>query len=142
MGAACHGGSLPGKSRGAMRFNSARSFLPALSCLVLSGCSTPYQWGATEDRDWAPRIGSVSYTQVAQELGQPNEKLPLPSGDLKVRWYARPITTSTAQGTMEDHSVQHTEDRAYWRDMRFNKDGILTRAWLSDQRELADSEAP
>jgi hypothetical protein len=125
-----------------MRFHSARYCLAALSGLLLVGCATAYQWGATDDREWAPRIGSVSYTQVAQELGQPVEKLPLPSGDQKVRWYARPLTTSSAQGTMEDYSVQHTEVRAYWRDMRFNKDGILTRAWLSDQRDLANSEAP
>ena len=125
-----------------MRFHPTCRRLAALTALVLAGCATPYEWGATEDREWAPRIGSVNYTQVARELGQPIDKLPLPSGDMKVRWYARPITTSTAQGTMEDHSVQHTEDRAYWRDMRFNKDGVLTRAWMSDQRDLANSEAP
>jgi len=125
-----------------MRFHSARNYLAALSGLLLGGCATAYQWGAMDDRDWAPRVGSVSYTQVVQELGQPFDKLPLPSGDMKVRWYARPITTSTAQGTMEDHSVQNTEDRAYWRDMRFNKEGVLTRAWLSDQRDLASSEGP
>jgi hypothetical protein len=125
-----------------MRFHSARHCLIALSGLFLAGCATAYQWGATDDREWAPRIGSVNYTQVVQELGQPMDKLPLPSGDMKVRWYARPLITSNAQGTMEDHSVQHTEDRAYWRDMRFNKDGVLTRAWLSDQRDLQSSEAP
>ena len=125
-----------------MRFQSALRCLTALPVIVLMGCATAYQWGATEDRDWTPRVGSVSYTQVVQELGQPIEKLPLPSGDMKVRWFARPITTSTTQGTMEDHSVQKTEDRAYWRDMKFNQAGILTRAWLSDQRDLASSEAP
>jgi hypothetical protein len=125
-----------------MRFHIIRRSLTALSGLLLIGCATAYQWGAFEDREWAPRIGAVNYTQVAQELGQPVEKLPLPSGDMKVRWFARPITTSNAQGTMVDYSVQHTEVRAYWRDMRFNKEGILTRAWLSDQRDLASSEAP
>jgi hypothetical protein len=125
-----------------MRFQYIRYCLAAVSGLLLIGCTTAYQWGATEDREWGARIGTVNYTQVAQELGQPIEKLPLPSGDLKVRWYARPITTSNTQGTMEDYSVEHTEVRAYWRDMRFNKDGVLTRAWLSDQRELANSEAP
>ena len=125
-----------------MRFHFVRLSLAGLATSLLIGCATPYQWGAMEDRDWAPRIGSVSYTQVAQELGQPVEKLSLPSGDMKVRWFARPITTSSVQGTMEDHSVQHTDVRAYWRDMRFNKDGVLTRAWLSDQRELASSEGP
>jgi hypothetical protein len=125
-----------------MRFHFVRLSLAGFATSLLIGCATPYQWGAMEDRDWAPRIGSVSYTQVAQELGQPVEKLSLPSGDTKVRWYARPITTSSVQGTMEDHSVQHTDVRAYWRDMRFNNDGVLTRAWLSDQRELASSEGP
>src|SRR5688572_24602493 len=125
-----------------MRFHSARHCLAALSGVLLVGCATAYRWGAMDDRDWAPRIGSVNYTQVVQELGQPVEKLPLPSGDMKVRWFARPITTSSVQGTMEDHSVQNTDVRAYWRDMRFNKDGVLTRAWLSDQRELASSEGP
>lgn len=125
-----------------MRFHSIRHCLTALSGLLLAGCATAYQWGAVEDREWAPRIGAVNYTQVVQDLGQPVEKLPLPSGDMKVRWYARPITTSSSQGTMEDYSVQRTEVRAYWRDMRFNKAGVLTRAWLSDQRDLASSEAP
>jgi hypothetical protein len=125
-----------------MRFHIIRRSLTALSGLLLLGCATAYQWGAIEDREWAPRIGAVNYTQVVQELGQPAEKLPLPSGDMKARWFARPITTSNTQGTMEDHSVQHTETRAYWRDMRFNKDGVMTRAWLSDQRDLASSEAP
>lgn len=125
-----------------MRFHFAASCLAGLSALLVGGCATAYQWGAMEDRDWVPRIGSATYTQAVQELGQPTDKLPLPSGDMKVRWFARPITTSVTQGTMEDHSVQNTEDRAYWRDMRFNKEGILTRAWLSDQRDLANSEAP
>lgn len=125
-----------------MRFHIARRSLPVLSALLLFGCATAYKWGSVEDRDWAPRIGSVSYNQVVQELGQPTDKLPLPSGDMKVRWYARPLVTSNIQGSMEDHSVQHAEERDYWRDMRFNKDGILTRAWLSDQRDLAASEGP
>ena len=125
-----------------MHLPFVRLSLAALSGLLLFGCATAYEWGAMDDREWTPRIGSVSYTQVVQELGQPADKLPLPSGDMKVRWYGRPITTSNAQGTMEDYSVQHTEVRAYWRDMRFNQKGVLTRAWLSDQRDLASSEAP
>ena len=65
-----------------------------------------------------------------------------PSGDMKARWYGRPINMSEARGTMEDYSQEHTEVRPYWRDMRFDKRGVLMRAWNSDQRDLADSEAP
>jgi hypothetical protein len=47
-----------------------------------------------------------------------------------------------SQGTMQDYSVQRTQDRAYWRDMKFDKNGVLVRAWMSDQRRLQDSESP
>lgn len=109
---------------------------------MLAGCASAYRWGATDDPEFTARVGSVSFAQVVQELGQPVEKMPLPSGDMKVRWYARPMTMSMSQGTMVDQSVQQTEERAYWRDMRFDRNGRLTRAWMSDQRSLTDSEAP
>src|SRR6476659_9294493 len=63
--------------------------------LTIAGCATVYEWGAMEDPDWAPRIGSATFTQVTRELGQPVEKLQLPSGDMKARWVAgssRPLT--------------------------------------------------
>jgi hypothetical protein len=119
-----------------------RSALAGLSALVVAGCATAYEWGAMEDPDWAPRIGTATFAEVSRELGRPVEKLPLPSGDMKVRWYGRAITVSETQGTMQDYSVQRTQDRAYWRDMRFDKNGRLTRAWMSDQRRLEDSESP
>lgn len=117
-------------------------FAVASLALALAGCATAYRWGATDDPDWTTRVGSATFAQVVQSLGQPFQKINLPSGDMKARWYARPISMSQAQGTMEDQSVQHAEERAYWRDMRFDAKGTLTRAWQSDQRELADSEAP
>ena len=95
-----------------------------------------------DDPEWAPRIGQATLADVTRSLGQPLEKIPQPSGDLKARWYARPISMSEARGTMEDYSQQHTEERAYWRDMRFDKTGRLTRAWQSDQRSLQESEGP
>lgn len=122
--------------------NQPLRFLPAALALVLAGCATAYRWGATDDPEWTPRVGSATFAQAQRELGQPFRKINLPSGDMKVRWYARPITLSESRGTMEDNSVQNTEERAYWRDMRFDSKGVLTRAWQSDQRELADSEAP
>jgi hypothetical protein len=110
----------------------------------LGGCATQTTslWGAKDDPLWSPRIGQASYEEVAQSLGQPVDRLELPSGDFKVRWFDRPLTVSASRGTMQDESVQVTEDRAYWRDMRFDSTGRLTRAWLSDQRNLLDSEAP
>lgn len=113
-----------------------------LVSLLIGGCATEHEWGAVEDKDWAPQVGHVTFTQVTQSLGQPVEKLPLPSGDLKARWFGKPLLLSERHGTMEDQSVEHTENRAYWRDMRFNKEGVLTRAWFSDQRELVNSESP
>lgn len=124
-----------------MRTTSIR-FAVASLALAIAGCATSYRWGATDDPEWTARVGSATFTQVTRDLGQPFKKLQLPSGDMKARWYARPINMSQAQGTMEDQSVQHAEERAYWRDMRFDSKGTLTRAWMSDQRELADSEAP
>ena len=125
-----------------MRKLIVRSALAGFSALVVAGCAAAYSWGAMEDPDWAPRIGTATFAEVSRELGRPVEKLPLPSGDMKVRWYGRAITVSETQGTMQDYSVQRTQDRAYWRDMRFDKNGRLTRAWMSDQRRLEDSESP
>lgn len=124
-----------------MRTNPLRFVFPGLA-ILLAGCATAYRWGATDDPEWTSRVGSATLAQATAELGQPFRKLPLPSGDMKVRWYARPIAMSESRGTMEDYSVQNSEERAYWRDMRFDKNGVLTRAWMSDQRELAESEAP
>jgi len=124
-----------------MRTHSLRFTLAGFA-VVLAGCATAYRWGATDDPEWTARVGSATYAQVVQSLGQPFKKINLPSGDMKARWYARPINMSETRGTMEDQSVQHAEERAYWRDMRFDGKGTLTRAWQSDQRELADSEAP
>ena len=128
--------------RAPMRMNTVRLVLAGLVAFIVAGCATAYEWGAMEDPDWAPRIGSVTYAEVTRQLGQPVEKLPLPSGDMKVRWYGKPLTISETQGTMQDYSVQRTQERAYWRDMKFDKDGRLTRAWMSDQRRLEDSESP
>lgn len=125
-----------------MPLTPLRLILCGLTAAVLAGCATDYRWGATDDPEWSSRIGSATYAEVTSKLGQPFQKLVLPSGDMKARWYARPMTMSHVQGTMEDQSVQHTEERAYWRDMRFNAERKLTRAWTSDQRDLADSEAP
>ena len=110
--------------------------------LLFAGCATAYRWGAMDDPEWSARIGQATFADVTRSLGQPLEKLPLPSGDMKARWYARPISMSEARGTMEDYSQQHTEERAYWRDMRFDRTGKLTRAWQSDQRSLQESEGP
>lgn len=124
-----------------MPTKSLRFALTSLA-VVLAGCATAYRWGATDDPEWAPRVGSATLAQATRELGQPFQKLPLPSGDLKVRWYARPLSMSETRGSMEDNSIQRTEERPYWRDMRFDRNGTLTRAWMSDQRELSASEAP
>jgi hypothetical protein len=125
-----------------MRFSLPSRAAAGFAALFLAGCATAYEWGAVEDREWSSRVGHVNLSQVTQALGQPVEKLSLPSGDMKVRWYARPLLLNEGHGTMEDQSLQRTEVRAYWRDMRFNRAGVLTRAWLSDQRSLANSEAP
>jgi hypothetical protein len=112
-------------------------FASASLAIVLAGCASAYRWGATDDPEWTPKVGSATFAQATRELGQPFKKISLPSGDMKVRWYARPMSMSETRGSMEDNSQQRTEERAYWRDMRFDKSGTLTRAWMSDQRELA-----
>jgi hypothetical protein len=122
--------------------NTFRLVLAGLAAFIVAGCATAYEWGATEDPVWAPRIGVATYAEVTRELGQPIEKLQLPSGDMKARWYGRSLTVLETQGTMQDYSVQRTQERAYWRDMKFDKNGRLTRAWMSDQRRLEDSESP
>jgi hypothetical protein len=125
-----------------MRLKPLSVAAASLCAVLLGGCATAYQWGATDDPVWTGRVGSATFEQATRELGQPFKKLILPSGDTKARWYARPMTMSEARGTMEDQSIQNSEERAYWRDMRFNAKGILVRAWMSDQRDLADSEGP
>jgi hypothetical protein len=119
-----------------------RLVLAGLVALIVAGCATVYEWGAMEDPEWAPRIGVATFAQAQRELGTPVEKISLPSGDMKVRWYARSLTVTDTQGSMEDYSVQRTHERAYWRDMKFDKNGRLLRAWMSDQRRLEDSESP
>jgi hypothetical protein len=120
-----------------------RLLLLSTAALTLAGCATSsYRWGAADDPDWAPRVGQVTLADVTRSLGQPVDKLPLPSGDMKVRWFGRPLDVTQQEGSLEDYSVRKTETRAYWRDMRFDAKGRLTRAWLSDQRELAESEGP
>jgi hypothetical protein len=109
---------------------------------VFAGCASTYRWGVSDDPEWSPRVGQTTFAEVTRVLGQPAETLRLPSGDMKVRWFARPLSVSETHGTMEDFSVEHTEDRAQWRDMRFDQGGRMTRAWLSDQRDLAASEGP
>lgn len=116
--------------------------ISAIVPLLLAGCATAYHWGAKEDTEWSPRIGTATFTQVTQVLGQPVAQIQLPSGELKARWFGKPLVVNDVQGSMEDHSVEHSETRAYWRDMKFNKESVLISAWLSDQRELTSSEAP
>jgi hypothetical protein len=53
-----------------MRMSTARFALAGVTAFVIAGCATAYEWGAMEDPDWAPRIGSATFTQVTRELGQ------------------------------------------------------------------------
>ena len=79
---------------------------------------------------------------VVRLLGQPHAKLVNAAGETKARWAGQALTVNADLGSMQDYSVQRTEERPLWHDMLFAKDGVLIRAWLSDQRSLADSEAP
>ena len=111
---------------------------------VLAGCQTPasYKWGATTDPDWSARAGTARIGEVQRALGEPKEKLVNSVGETKVRWVGQALSVNPEPGSMQDYSVQRTEERALWHDMVFDKNGVLLRAWLSDQRSLADSEAP
>lgn len=129
----------------AMRLAFTRSTALVFLAATLAGCQTPsssYKWGATTDPDWSGRVGAVRIGEVQRALGTPKEKLVNNAGETKVRWAGQAITVNREQGSMEDYSVQRTEERALWHDMVFDKNGVLLRAWLSDQRSLADSEAP
>ena len=108
----------------------------------LAGCATPYRWGATSDSEWAGRIGSARFADVVSSLGQPREQMSMAGGETKARWLGRTATLNPDPGSMQDYSIQHTEERPIWRDMLFSKDGVLLQAWFSDQRELANSTAP
>jgi hypothetical protein len=112
--------------------------LAAFALVALAGCSTPYRWGATVDSEWSGRIGSARFADAVSTLGQPRQQISLATGDTKARWLARSIAINPEPGSMQSGS----EERLLWRDMLFTKEGVLIRAWLSDQRDLADSEAP
>lgn len=122
--------------------HSAR--IAALSALLLAGCQTPssYRWGATDDPQWSGQAGTARMANVVRLLGQPHAKLVNAAGETKARWAGQALTVNADLGSMQDYSVQRTEERPLWHDMLFAKDGVLIRAWLSDQRSLADSEAP
>jgi len=118
-------------------------FFASVLALALAGCqSGSYRWGASEDTEWSARAGSARMADAVSALGQPRETLRLANGETKARWIGRELTISPELGTMEDHSIQRTEARPLWRDMLFSTEGVLLRAWMTDQRRLADSEAP
>ena len=52
-----------------MRMNTVRLVLAGLVAFIVAGCATAYEWGAMEDPDWAPWIGSVTYAEVTRQLG-------------------------------------------------------------------------
>ena len=124
--------------------HSAAARISIVALLAFASCQTPssYRWGATDDPDWAARVGTARMSDVVRVLGQPHEKQINAAGETKARWPGKTLTVNPDPGSMQDYSVQHTEERAQWHDMLFAKDGLLLRAWLSDQRRLADSEAP
>ena len=122
----------------------ARTFALAVLAAAFTGCQTSssYKWGATDDPQWSARVGSARLGQVIGAMGQPREKLINAAGETKARWAGQSLTVDREPGSMLDYSVQQTEQRPQWHDMVFSKNGTLLRAWLSDQRSLADSEAP
>lgn len=109
-----------------------------LFALLLAGCQTTSRWGATEDPEWSARAGTARYADAISALGQPRESLRLDGGETKARWLGRELTIQPEPGAM----APQTESRAMWRDMQFSSEGVLLRAWMSDQRQLADSAAP
>ena len=127
-----------------MRIDIARSAGLIFSAALFAGCQTPssYKWGATNDPDWSGRVGSARIGEVQRALGAPRDKLVNNAGETKARWAGHSLTMDREPGSMEDYSIQRTEQRALWHDMLFDKNGVLLRAWLSDQRSLSDSEAP
>jgi len=110
--------------------------------VLLTGCQTSYQWGASEDPEWSGRTGTARLADVTSALGQPRETLRLDNGESKARWLARSMTIASEPGAMRDYSIESEEGRPIWRDMLFSSEGVLLRAWTSDQRRLADSAAP
>jgi hypothetical protein len=127
-----------------MRTDIARVVALFPFALLFAGCQTPssYKWGATNDPDWSGRVGTARIAEVQRTLGAPREKLVNNAGETKARWAGQAVTMNRDPGSMEDYSIQRTEERPLWHDMLFDKDGVLLRAWLSDQRSLSDSEAP
>lgn len=114
-----------------------------IAAAFLAGCQTaPYRWGAAEDPDWSGRVGVARYADVIAVLGQPREEMQLGEGETKVRWGGEALTINTDPGSPYEFSEQTIERRTLWRDMRFSREGILMAAWRSDQRALADSQAP
>ena len=127
-----------------MRTDLARAAALFFFAALVAGCQAPssYKWGATSDPDWSGRVGTARIGEVQRALGAPREKLVNNAGETKARWPGQALTVNREPGSMEDYSIQRTEERALWHDMLFDKDGVLLRAWLSDQRRLSDSEAP
>jgi len=119
-----------------------RPLFLAFSIFFVAGCQTASRWGATDDSEWSGRIGTARYADVVGALGQPRATLAGVGGETKARWAGDTLTVNPAPGSIHDHSVQRTEERPIWRDMLFSSDGILLRAWTSDQRTLADSQPP
>jgi hypothetical protein len=119
-----------------------RLFLLASGLLFLPGCQTTSRWGASDDAEWSGRVGTARYADAVSALGQPRKTLSLPGGETKARWLASTLSVNPEPGSMQDYSVQRTEERPLWRDMLFSAEGVLLRAWTSDQRDLADSQPP
>lgn len=112
-------------------------------CFLFAACQTaPYRWGAADDPDWSGRAGAARFAEVVSVLGQPREQLPMADGGTKARWGGETLTVNTDPGSVNEFSEQSIEHRPLWRDMQFSSEGVLLRAWRSDQRSLADSTAP
>ena len=123
-------------------FRLRTTLVVSATAWFLGGCQTTSRWGASDDAEWSGRIGTARYADAVSALGQPRETLTLPAGEMKVRWLANALTVNPEPGSMEDHSIQRTEERPLWRDMLFSAEGVLLRAWTSDQRMLEDSQPP
>src|SRR5689334_7941418 len=121
-----------------MRHVIARLTVFALAA-CFAGCQAPssYKWGATDDPAWSGRVGTARMGDVMKALGQPKEKLINNAGETKARWAGESVSVNTDPGSVEDYSVQRTEERQLWHDMVFDKNGVLVRTWMSDQRKLS-----